>query len=169
VNADHRTLSALKGRTPIGGGDSRGCVVAFERQIIGDSDTFDAWQRRDARKELVEELRGTGLFGIPDAGEVHPHGNHAIGVEAGFYLQELNEAADKKAGSDEKNKRQGDFTDDKQIAEATMRQSRGGTAAAFLEEFSKSLPPCCERRGEAKQQAGKERHTQGETEDAKIY
>jgi len=39
-----------------------------------------------------------------------------IGVEAGFYLQDLNEAADEKSGSDEKNKRQGDFTDDKQTA-----------------------------------------------------
>ena len=106
VNADHRALGALKGRTPFGGGDSRGRVVAFKRKIIGDSDPFNPRQRGNAIKKLVEKLRGTGVFGVPDAGEVHPHCNHVIGVEAGFYLQDLNEAADEKSGSDEKNERQ---------------------------------------------------------------
>jgi hypothetical protein len=132
VNADDRALCALKRGTPFGGSDSCGRVVAFERKIIGDSDAFNPRQRGNAIKKLVEKLRGTGVFGVPDAGEVHPHGNHVIGVEAGFYLQDLNEAADEKSGSDEKNKRQGDFTDDKQTAKAIVGNSAGRTAAAFL-------------------------------------
>jgi hypothetical protein len=102
VNADEWALGAFKGRTPFDDSDSRRGVVTFERKVVGDRDTFHAGQRGDAGKKLVEKLRGTGVFGIPDAGEVHPHGNHVIGVEAGFYLKDLNEAADEKAGSDEK-------------------------------------------------------------------
>jgi hypothetical protein len=62
-------------------------------------------------------------------------------------VEELNETADEKAGSDEKNERQGDFTDDKEVAEADYAKPAGGTAAALLEEFSERLPPSRERRG----------------------
>jgi len=125
VNADERALGAFKGRTPFGGGYSRGGVVTFERKVVGDSDAFHAWQRSDAGKQLVEKLRGTRIVGVADAGEVHPHGNHVIRVEAGFYLKDLNEAADEKSGSDEKNKRQGDLSDHKHIAETIVSGSAG--------------------------------------------
>ena len=79
----------------------------------------------EMRKQLVEKLRGTCIVGVADAGEVHPHGNHVIRVEAGFYLKDLNEAADEKPGSDEKNKRQGDFSDHKHIPETIVSGSAG--------------------------------------------
>jgi hypothetical protein len=92
-----------------------------------------------------------------------------IGVEAGFYLQDLNEAADEKSGSDEKNKRQGDFTDDKQAAETIVSDSAGRTATPFLKKFSKRLASCRERWCEAEEQAGEERHSQSKAQHAKVY
>jgi hypothetical protein len=120
VNAHDRALGALKGRTTLGGGDSGGRVIAFERKIIGDRDAFHARKSSDAGEKLVEKLRGTDVFGVSDAGEVHPHGNYVIGVEARLYVQDLNEAADQQPGSDEKDDRQGNFTDDKETAEAVV-------------------------------------------------
>jgi hypothetical protein len=125
MNADERTLGAFKGWTPFGGGYSRGGVVTFERKVVGDGDAFHAWQRGDAGKKLVEKLRRTGVVGVADTGEVYPHGNYVICVEAGFNLKDLNEAANEKSGSDEKDKRQGDFTDDQQIAETIVSDSAG--------------------------------------------
>jgi hypothetical protein len=154
VNADTWTLGAFKGSVPFGTSDSRSGVVTFERKVVGDSDAFHAWQGGDARKKLIEKLCGTAVFGVLGAGEVHPHRNHVIGVEAGFYVKDLNEAADEKTGSDKKDERQSDFSDDKKTAETIVSNSAGGTAAAFLEELSKGLAAGRESRRETEEETG---------------
>jgi hypothetical protein len=91
-----------------------------------------------------------------------------VGVEAGFYLEDLHEAADEKAGSYQKDERQSDFTNDEQAAESIVSHAAGGTAAAFFEKFSQRLAAGGESGREAEEQAGEERDCQSEAEDAKV-
>jgi hypothetical protein len=90
------------------------------------------------------------------------------GIEAGVYVQELNEAANEESGSDEKDQRQGDFADDQQTAQAIVGNSAGRTATTFLEEFSERLAPRSEGGCEAEEQSSQQRNGKRETEDAQI-
>lgn len=93
VNADERLVAALEGWTSCGGAHARSGVITFERKIVGDGNAFNTWKRSDTGEELIEKLSGTALFGVADAGEVHPHGHDVIGIETGLDLKETEEAA----------------------------------------------------------------------------
>src|SRR5580704_10805611 len=147
---------------------------ARERQAASTADggLLDARQSGDAPQNLAHEgsaLRDSQiaiLTGIIRERQPDLCGDYIVRVEAGTDLEDLPEAAEEEAGTDQKDQGKGDFRRDQRARDAQLALARARAAAAF--------PETCDLIGAGSLQGGRKaehntsqnRNQESEEEDA---
>ncbi len=110
-------------------------VNPAHRKNPSEASVFYPGQIADAPLQFVKKIDLRLLVGIAQFGKRNFRGQNMIGIEARIDVFQPNEALEEQAGPGEKNEREGDFRDDRDVAQPVVAPARSGAAAAFLERL----------------------------------
>ena len=109
-----------------------------------------------------------GGVGEPLVRNRQSRGDDIRGIEARVYAQHLEKTADQQARAGEQHEGKGHFAHNQSAAKLLAGASRARAATAFLHRTRQVRPGRLNRRGQAEDQAGEDRKSQGEEQHSRV-
>jgi len=134
----------------------------------GEAGGRDGMDGGDALLDLLIEGGEAGfVVHIADGAGVEIEDEGVVAVEAGIDMVEVDEAVDEQDGADEKDKREGDLSDDERFGERRFCGTAVGAAAVF-EGIDKIEPGGAECGERAEEKSGEDGDGEGEKQEARV-
>ncbi len=135
--------------------------------VLATDAALDAGHRGGALEHALLEL-AAALFGVALRAEVERQDGEVLGVEAGADLLRVLQAAEEQSGADERHERERDLRGHEHVAQAEEPVRSGRRARLVLELDDQVGTRGLDRRRQAEDHAGRDRHRQREEQHPHV-
>src|SRR5256885_549536 len=110
-------------------------VIAGPGNVGADAHELHSGESFQARREGLIKMNLAGVVGITLAGKLNVEGERVVGIEAGIEVLKVDEGAQEKTGTGEKDESDSNFGGDGNVAEAPASSAGSGASVRVFEGF----------------------------------